>query len=188
LKIPISRRLFLRLLTAALALLLALCSWVWWGDWPDGVSSDVVSDPAIVVVLGGGDGARVREALRLAERFPDVPILVTGDSGFISAGLRAAGIADSRIRIEPAATSTWENAVFSKTWIDEAGSGQLVLVTNDFHAPRSRAVFRKIYPGRDIVLSCETTAKPYNKWQQAFRQRERAAALYYLVRYGVWSW
>lgn len=178
----------LPLLTAALALLLMLCSWVLWGDWPVGASTDVVGAPALVVVLGGGDGARVREALRLAERFPDVPVLVTGDSGSIVQGLFSSGMPEARIRIEPAATSTWENAWFSKPWIENAGDGQLVLVTNDFHAPRSRAVFRKVYPGRQIAVACEPATPPYNEWQQAFRRRERLAAVWYVVRYGVWSW
>jgi uncharacterized SAM-binding protein YcdF (DUF218 family) len=77
--------------------------------------------------------------------------------------------------------------VLSKPWIDAAGDGQVVLVTNDFHAPRSRAVFRKVYPDRRIVVACEPSAPPYNHWQQAFRRRERMAALYYVLRYGVWS-
>lgn len=185
--IPISRRLFLPLLTAALALLLALGSWVWWGDWPAAVVCGKVTDPAIVVVLGGGDVARAREAARLAVAFPDVPLLVTGDCGLLAAHLESSGIKPPRLQIEHDAESTWENAWLSKPWVDAAKEGQLVLVTNDFHGPRALAVFRKIHPAREIVLSCETTAKPYNQWQQGFRRRERAAALYYLVRYGVWS-
>jgi uncharacterized SAM-binding protein YcdF (DUF218 family) len=188
LKIPLFRRPVLALLITALALVLALCAWTLWGDWPEGVSADAVRNPAVVVVLGGGDGARVRETLRLAGQFPDVPILVTGDSGSIVQGLAASGISEARISIEKAATSTWENAVFSKPWIDKADDRQLVLVTNDFHAPRSRAVFRKIYPGKRIAVSCEPASPPYNKWQQAFRRRERMAALWYVLRYGVGSW
>ena len=186
-KIFISR-LRLPLLILALALLLALGSWIWWGDWPEGVSADAVHEPAIVVALGGGDDVRVRETLRLAGRFPEVPILVTGDSGAILRGLISSGIPQARISIEAKATSTWENAVFSKPWIDQAGGGQVVLVTNDFHAARSRAVFRKVYPGRRIAVSCEPAKPPYNQWQQSFRRRERLAALWYGLRYGVGSW
>jgi uncharacterized SAM-binding protein YcdF (DUF218 family) len=186
--VPRKHRCILGFLITALALLLALVSWTWWGHWPAAVACGEVTDPAIVVVLGGGDGARAREAARLAEAFSDVPVLVTGDSGFLAAHLEASGIRPPRLQIEHDATSTWENALFSKPWVDAAGDGQMVIVTNDFHGPRSMAVFRKVYPQHDIVLSCETTAKPYNTWQEGFRRRERAAAVFYLVRYGVWSW
>jgi uncharacterized SAM-binding protein YcdF (DUF218 family) len=173
---------------ATFGFLAALGSWIQWGDWPESGRFGKVDAPALIVVLGGGDGARVRESLRIAKEFPQTQLLVTGDSGFIRNGLRAGGLAGSRILIEPAATSTCENALLSKPWIDAAGDGQVVLVTNDFHGPRARAVFRKVYPERRIVVACESSAPPYNQWQQAFRRRERAAAVYYVLRHGVCSW
>ena len=147
-----------------------------------------MQNPALVIVLGGGDDARPREAARLIGKYPDVPLLVTGDSGNILNAMVAQGIPEERLMIEHHATSTWENALFSKPWIDAAADGELVIVTNDFHGPRALACFRKQFPGRRLVLACETTSKPFNKYQEGFRRRERAAALYYLVRYRVWSW
>jgi uncharacterized SAM-binding protein YcdF (DUF218 family) len=174
------------ILVAMLVFLASLpAAWIFWGSWPVG-KSDVIRDPAILIVLGGGDQVRIRETVRLAAGYPAVPILLTGDSGYILNGLIEAGLPESRIEIEPSATSTWENATFSKPWLTEAGDGPWVLVTNDFHAPRARAVFRKVYPQETILVSCEVTTPPYNRWETATRRRERSAALYYLLRYGVW--
>jgi uncharacterized SAM-binding protein YcdF (DUF218 family) len=181
-------RLCLLLLTIALGLLLALMGWVWFGNWPASVVCGKVTDPSIVVVLGGGDETRAREARRLAGAFPDIPFLVTGDGGSIASDLETYGIRPPRLQHESDAKSTWENALFSKPWVDAAKNGQLVIVTNDFHGPRSLAVFARHYPGRQIVLSCETTKPPYNQWQQGSRRRERAAAVFYALRFGVWCW
>lgn len=174
------------LVVVGLVIVLSLSSWVLWGAWPNAsFPAGDVSDPAMIVVLGGGDGVRVRQAARLASEFPDIPLLVTGDGEFLLSGIVSSGVPESRVRIESAATSTWENAAFTQLWVKEAGAGQLALVTNDFHGPRAQAVFRKMYPDREIVVATEQTIPPYNKWQECYRRRERAAAIYYVLRYGV---
>lgn len=85
-------------------------SWIWSGTWPEPEPSGAVSQPAWIVVLGGGDEARVREALRMTASFPDASLLVTGDGGIIQKGLLDGGLDPNRLQVEPAARSTWENA------------------------------------------------------------------------------
>lgn len=178
------RRLLIALPTAALALLLVLCAWIWWGDWPAAGPMGEISNPALVIVLGGGNESRPREALRLAEKFPEPQVLVTGDGGYHQAALVAGGLDPQRMEVEPAASSTLENARFATPWIDDT-RGQIVLVTNDFHGPRSLAVFRAAHPGHDFVVASETSDRPFDNWQVNFRRRERAAVVYYLIRYHI---
>lgn len=158
--------------------------WIWWGDWPDSGPPGEISEPALIVVLGGGDSSRTREALRLAEKFPAPPILVTGDGGYHQSALLAGGLDPDRMEVEPDATSTRENATLAGPWINET-RGQVVLVTNDFHAPRSLAVFRSTYPDHEFVVASEAGTRPFNRWQTNFRRRERAAAIFYLFRYRI---
>ncbi len=181
-------RLILRILVACTIAMLVFAglaaAWIWWGDWPATGPIGKPDDPELVVVLGGGNLARATVALQLAERFPDPPVVVTGDGGYQQAALRRGGLDPARIVVEPNATSTLENARLTAPWIGKA-EGQIVLVTNDFHAPRALAVFRTTHPDRDFVVATEASARPFSDWQAEFRRRERAAAIYYLLRHRI---
>ena len=74
------------------------------------------------MVLGGGNDERPREALRLSREYPEVPIVVTGDSGIMLAPLLKAGISKSKIHHEQEATSTVENATFTDPILAELGA------------------------------------------------------------------
>ena len=63
-----------------------------------------------------------------------------------------------------------------------------MVVTSAYHVARSRAVFRKVYPEREIVMRCELAPGGRDTATEAFRRRERMASLWYLVRHGVWCW
>ena len=140
------------------------------------------------MILGGGDDDRVREGLRLADEFPSVKVVVTGDGGRILSGLRDAGLAECRIEIETAAESTYENSDFTAPILKRLGAKRVVLVTNWFHAPRSLAVFRKGQPQREFAVSFEPKPEPLTPWDRGSQRRERLAAIWYLLRYRVWSW
>ena len=131
-----------------------------------------------IVVLGGGmrssrnaaggdfelnrSGDRMVEAVRLALRYPEARILITGGAGTLTPErepeavtgqkmLKAFGIADARILLEPRARNTQENAQFSKALVEAQGleTGTWLLVTSGFHMPRSVGLFRRA--GFDVV-------------------------------------
>ncbi|WP_417309839.1 YdcF family protein [Devosia sp.] len=131
-----------------------------------------------IVVLGGGmrsatnpaggdfelnrSGDRMVEAVRLALRHPEAKVLITGGAGPMAPGrqpeavtgekmLRAFGIADDRILLEPKARNTEENAQFSKALVAASGieSGTWLLITSGFHMPRAVGLFRRA--GFDVV-------------------------------------
>jgi len=78
------------------------------------------SDKYIVVSGGYGAGQRVSEAQAMRDY------------------LVARGIPDSRVILENASTSTWENLVFSEEIIQERfGDVGIVLISNDFHLYRA---------------------------------------------------
>lgn len=166
-----------------LATTLSITGWIWYGDWPRVGPSRPVENPALILVLGGDHDTRVRETLRFAGDFPETPILVTGDGGWIVNRLIEDGIDSSRIHIEPKAENTYANATLSSPWVRNT-TGNIVLVTSDFHAPRAMAVFRKVFPERHFSITYEASDPRHADWTKNFR-RERAAALYYLVRYRV---
>ncbi|PDT33454.1 hypothetical protein CO671_24480 [Rhizobium sp. M10] len=107
---------------------------------------------------GGAD--RFVEALRLAQKFPDSRILVSGGDGSISGiyeGDAAAserffplfGIGRERLIEERQSRTTFENAVNTKEFLAGQGLSHCLLITSGFHMPRSVGIFRKL--GIDIV-------------------------------------
>ena len=107
---------------------------------------------------GGAD--RFVEALRLAQKFPDSSILVSGGDGSISGvyeGDAAAserffplfGVGRDRLIEETQSRTTFENAVNTKEFLASQGLSKCLLITSGFHMPRSVGIFRKL--GIDIV-------------------------------------
>ncbi len=181
------RRFLLVFLCASLVLVSSLASWIQWGGWPDPEQKPLFADADALVILGGGDFARWGHGYELAEVHPDLPLIVTGDDNYIVEYLAAQGIPQERIVHEEAASSTVENAKFTKPMLDRIGAERVILVTNGFHAPRSLAVFRKYQPGREFVVCFPPRPEPPGKWDRHAERRERLAALHNLLRHGVWS-
>ena len=100
------RKVIMRL--AAISCLLGSCLlwWIGWGSWPNPEPEPFPWQPDVILVLGGGNEERPREALRLVKKYPEVSIVVTGDSGIMLAPLVKAGISKSKIHHEQEATST----------------------------------------------------------------------------------
>lgn len=128
-----------------------------------------LDSPAGFIVLGGMidtlvSGARremtlnhaaerLTEAARLAYRYPDAKIVISGGVGAILyAGSDEAsaakqfftdiGIAPDRILIETESRNTWQNAVYTKSLLKPQAGEQWLLITSAFHMPRSMGVFR----------------------------------------------
>lgn len=182
------RRYVLPTLALLLVCVLSLVSWLQWSRWPDPKSMPSFANADAIVVLGGGDFNRWSHSADIAEQYSDLSLVVTGDGGVIVEHLAAQGIPRERILHEQAATSTVENAKFTKPMLDKIGAKRVILVTNWYHAPRSFAIFRKYQPGREFTVSFPPKPEPLTKWDRATQRRERLAVLHNLFVHGVWSW
>ncbi|MCW1887322.1 YdcF family protein [Luteolibacter flavescens] len=166
---------------------MVLC-WAMWGNWPDPERQPVPWSPDLIVILGGGDRARVREGLLLARQYDRAPVIVTGDGSTIIREMQALGFPPERLIHEASATSTLENAQYCKNLIATRQHATVLLITNWFHAPRALAVFKQTLPECAWAVSFESKPAPPTKWDLASQRRERFAAIYYLLRHGIWSW
>jgi uncharacterized SAM-binding protein YcdF (DUF218 family) len=127
-----------------------------------------ISAPAGIIILGGGEDARMSAAtglpelnaaaerlvlgLALAKSFPEAQLIFTGGSASL-VDQRISGadgartlfalfeIADGRIMLEPEARNTAENAIRTYELVEDATLGPWVLVTSAFHMPRSVGSF-----------------------------------------------
>lgn len=103
---------------------------------------------------------RFLEALRLARKFPQARILISGGDGSISGiyeGDAAAserffplfGVGKDRLVTEKQSRTTFENATNIKEFLAGRGPSHCLLITSGFHMPRSVGIFRKL--GIDVV-------------------------------------
>ena len=125
--------------------------------------SDMTPLPAdAVIVLGAGVNGtepslslrtRLDKAVDYLERWPDIPAVLTGGTGYgeeISEAacmydyLTAHGVEPGRLILEDQATNTAENFALSKPLLYEAGvdpaEGRVAVVTNDFHIARAELI------------------------------------------------
>ena len=125
--------------------------------------SDMTPLPAdAVIVLGAGVNGtepslslrtRLDAALDYLEAHPEIPVVLTGGTGYgeeISEAacmydyLTAHGVEPGRLILEDQASNTAENFALSKPLLYEAGvdpaEGRVAVVTNDFHIARSELI------------------------------------------------
>ena len=125
--------------------------------------SDMTPLPAdAVIVLGAGVNGtepslslrtRLDKAVDYLERWPDIPAVLTGGTGYgeeISEAqcmydyLTEYGVEADRLILEDRASNTAENFAFSWELLTEAGvdpaEGRVAVVTNDFHIARSELI------------------------------------------------
>ena len=104
-------------------------------------------------------GERITEAMRLARKIPDCPILISGgnaspldvllgNSGVSEAEMTrdlliGMGVDASRILIETKSRNTVENAVFSAQLVGEEKSKRWLMITSAFHMERALRSFAR---------------------------------------------
>jgi uncharacterized SAM-binding protein YcdF (DUF218 family) len=116
-------------------------------------------DTVVTTSRGGYDldaaGDRFVEALRLAQKYPQARILVSGGDGSITGNyegdavisermFKAFGLDSSRLVEDKDSRTTFENAINTKALLASNGMSNCLLITSGFHMPRSMGIFRKL--------------------------------------------
>lgn len=122
-----------------------------------------------IVVLTGGQG-RVEEGLRLYQEGLSDRLLVSGVHKDVKPWellrlWKGPPVDVAGLALDPRATTTVENAVYSKEWIDENGITSVRLVTAYYHMPRAYWEFKRRMPGLVIIPNAirPETGPPYLK-------------------------
>ena len=129
---------------------------------------DRVSDPAGIIVLGGGlfsyvvdaksghilddrgRSGRITGGAILARRFPQSRLIHTGSGEADARGaFEKLGVAPERILVEDRSATTYENAIFTAALLSPRPGQSWILVTSASHLPRAMATFRSA--GFDVV-------------------------------------
>ena len=103
----------------------------------------------------GGNINRLDTALELAKQHPDALIIISseGDPAGCLAKLKAAGISKNRFILDYNAWDTVTNFTTTLPIIRDQEIGELYVVTDLFHIPRSKAICETIYFFRGVVIN-----------------------------------
>lgn len=131
----------------------------------------VYSEVDGIVALTGGSGHRIKAAVKLLDELPDVRLLVSGvhesieESVLITASGGDAALFECCIDIGHVATSTIGNAEETALWVAEHDVQTLLIVTSDYHMPRSLLWFKRHIKDANLIgYPVETKIKPKKWW------------------------
>lgn len=153
---------------------------------------DVSQDPVpaqMIVLLGGDLRQRLPKTIDLYEKGFADRVLISGAAPGQTASLKKA-VPPERLQVESLATSTWENAVFSRPLLDSKlnNGDTILLVTDSWHTRRVLACFQKACPHyRFVPVAAEAITGPYFD-PETVKRREFSALLFYVFRYRVSPW
>ncbi|NBX66467.1 MAG: YdcF family protein [Proteobacteria bacterium] len=143
------------------------------------------SNTAIVVFTG--DDRRIIEGLRLYMDGVADRLLITGMEAakidlldlYQNAGFMPARSLEG-VYIDKHAKTTYENAVNTRIWLSGRGIENIILVTSDFHVPRSRLLLEKQLGQNSIRI--ETFSVPSNATAETWQTEARK---YNITRWGI---
>jgi uncharacterized SAM-binding protein YcdF (DUF218 family) len=96
-----------------------------------------------IIVLGGSP-TRVKAALKIADRFPGIPVVLSGPGSSEIALARSIAVSTTPVTIDRRATTTYENALYSKDLIAPRSGECWVVVTSAVHMPRALGAFEAV--------------------------------------------
>jgi uncharacterized SAM-binding protein YcdF (DUF218 family) len=140
---------------------------------------DIEPERLTGIIVLTGDDKRLSEAGRLARRYPNLTVLISGAGGLrsVSAEL-GGGIELSRVVLETRASNTYENALYAAELIRPEAEERWLLVTGALHMPRAIGSFRKVgfqvesWPVYDVNASNSQLAKKaLREWLGLFAYR-----------------
>jgi len=103
----------------------------------------------VIVVLGGGDQGRVKQAAELYEEgYADEVLITASEKDGSTSGLKTVaehyGIPEEALSVENASTSTYTNALNTVDFMEAEGFESAMIVTSDYHVDRAEFIFDKV--------------------------------------------
>ena len=165
--------------------------------WPLLAGFLVVDDPpgpVDVLITPAGDSERDLYAAELYRKGLAPKIIMSGcgrEAARMAKRAVHAGVEEKDIVIEPAAESTYENALFSRQIVLREDFKSAIVVTSPYHMRRSKLVFGRVFRGTGVkLIYCPTTGSGFNadgqcksETDRRIVKREYIKLIYYWLRY-----
>jgi uncharacterized SAM-binding protein YcdF (DUF218 family) len=122
-----------------------------------------------VIIVLSGDPVRTQMGINLY-RLGYAPYLLFTSSDFsMEDEARDQGVPEQAIILEKRADSTYENALYSKTLMEQHGLRSALVVSSDYHMLRARLTFLSVFKNTGIPFTFSSIRDPrfnsgYNWW------------------------
>ncbi|MYL53838.1 YdcF family protein [Pontibacillus yanchengensis] len=140
-----------------------------------------------IIVLSGSDG-RLEHAVKLYKKGYGENIILTNSTEPSTTKKEAIelGVPEDAIIEEKKATSTYENALFSKDIMEKRDITSAVVVTSDYHTRRSKYTFETIFSSTDINLSYDVAPSAFQTSGKMNEYDKRIVLSEYTKLTGYW--
>jgi len=138
--------------------------------------SDKLTKSDVIIVISGGND-RIKHAINLYHEGLASKMILSGaakkgpvsNAKAMQIEASKAGVLNDDIILEEKATSTYENAIFTKDIIKSQGFHQIILVTSPYHQRRAYETFKYVLSGLGVQIlnspsSEESSWKVDNWW------------------------
>ncbi|KKK33884.1 hypothetical protein WN59_09735 [Salinicoccus sediminis] len=153
------------------------------------VEAEEPRESDVIVVLGGGDQGRVKQAAGLYEEgYADEVLITASEKDGSTSGLKTVaehyGIPEEALIVENDATSTYTNAVSTMDFMEEEGIDSAVVVTSDYHVERAEFIFDKV---NDAGYDLNYIAAP-NLEGENWIERENSHVIWFSEMTKMWGY
>jgi uncharacterized SAM-binding protein YcdF (DUF218 family) len=162
------------------------------------VNEDISPAEAIVVIGGDHKPQRMEQAVDLFNQ-GYAPVLIISAGTSVLEGSEtlpeaevmrrqalALGLSDDFLIIENESRTTMENAIFTKTLLENEGIESIILVTSAYHSRRARRIFHDVF-GEKFHVSTQPAQTVNHPLFWLFTPDERQVVLYeYKNWFGYW--
>lgn len=167
------------------------------GDW--WVVRDELEKAQAIVVLGGDSlaGDRIQRAARLYHQGWAPRLILVGpalrtylnETELMEREARNLGVSREKIlRVPQATNSTLEEALRLRSVFDEHNLRRVIVVTSNFHARRSRRIFRAVYQPRGVQVWVDAAPDVRFDPDRWWREREQRALFFLELVRMVHTW
>lgn len=108
----------------------------------------------VIIVLSGDESRLAKGAQLYKEGYADYVLLTRANEEFITKEEAINfGIPESQIILEEEATSTYTNATYAKSLLEEYQFNSSLVVSSDYHMRRTKLSFERVFEGTNMKLT-----------------------------------
>ena len=143
----------------------------------------------VMIVLSGDVGRLEKAADLYKDGYAKYVILSKANTkgAYIQDAIKL-GIPQDKLILEEKATSTYENALYSKSLMEQHGFNTALVISSDYHMRRTQLTFNKVFKKTDFKITYVASKRNNQFWLSdnkniKYSMREYIKLMFYLFKY-----